>query len=96
MVTESPVEVRLGKLAKKLDETFLSDVKTMSEAALRESALNYAKQIERVEEERESDTKLQALSEQKKDLEKGYGEAKKHARLRMQYILATMKLNGVE
>jgi hypothetical protein len=96
MVNESPTEVRIGKLEKKLDETFVSDVKAMSPAALKESALKYAKEIERVEEEKDSDEKLQALRESAKDLGKGYSEAKKYARLRMQYVLATMKLNGAE
>jgi hypothetical protein len=96
MVGESPTEIRIGKLEKKLDETFVSDVKAMSPAALKESALKYAKEIERVEEEKDSDEKLQSLRDSVKDLGKAYSDAKKHARLRMQYVLATMKLNGAE
>lgn len=96
MVEESKLEKKMGKLTEKLSETFISEVKEMKPDQLKESALKYAKVIENVDDEKSNDAKLQAVLSQKKDLEAGYKETKKYAKMKMQYILGTMKLNGVE
>jgi len=96
MVTDSPTEKKLDKLASKLSETFLSEVKVMQPTQLKEAALKYAKLLENIEDDKKSNEKLQSVLSQKKDLESGYKESAKYAKMKMQYILATMKVNGVE
>jgi hypothetical protein len=95
MIENSQLEQKLEKLKAKLPESFLDEVKVMNENGMKDTALKYAKEMENIDDNRKADSKLQAIIEQKKDLDAGYKDAKKFSRMKMQYVLATMKLNGV-
>lgn len=96
MIAESPLEKKMSKLTEKLSETFISEVKAMGAETLKAEALKYAKEMENIEDEKKADEKLQNLLLLKKDLEAGYKDRKKYSKMKMQYILGTMKLNGIE
>jgi hypothetical protein len=93
---DSPTEQKLKKLEKKLDADFMTEVQKSDPAALKERVLKYSREIQNVEDSMKADTKLQAMKEQVKDLSGGYRDAIKFTKARLEYVLAVMKLNGVE
>lgn len=88
----SSTEKKIDKLEEKLDATFVSDIKSMNLEQLEAAALKYAKEMERVEAERDDHKELANLKLAVKDLSKGFSDCRKAARERMQYALYFMSV----
>lgn len=91
---ESKRKDTLDKLNKKLPESFVDDVRVADEKSLRDKIVELTKEIESVNDAMESDTKLQVLKEQVKDLSGGYTDVKKEKRNRLKFIILTMQERG--
>lgn len=85
---------KIEKLKDKLEVDFIKDTEKLSNEELERKVLAYAEELERNEDERANHKELQAAKEAKSTLEKGFNGVKKHATLRMQFVLATLKSRG--
>ena len=93
---DSPTEIKIKKLEKKLDADFMLEVQKSDPQSLKDKVLKYSREVQNIEDSMKGDVKLQSLKEQVKDLSGGYRDAIKITKARLEYTLAVMKLNGVE
>ena len=73
---------------------FASEVDSLQLADLEKKISTYAKEEEKVAQAREEDSELNALSEQKAELEGPYRDAKKAIRLKIKYLIELVKDKG--
>lgn len=84
----------LEKLESKLTETFVDEVKTASEQRLRDLVVQLSKEIEEIEDHKESDPELKSLKEQLKELSAPYRDAKANKRNGLKYVLLVLEERG--
>lgn len=89
------MEEKLQYLQKKLDETFVGEVRGSAPERLKELIVNFSQSIENVKNEKVNDNKLRVLKEQVSDLNGGYKDAQKAIELKLQYVLLTLQERGV-
>lgn len=87
---------KLEKLKDKLEKDYVKEIEALSNDELENKVLGYAKEVERIEDERRGHKGLQAAKSQVSTLNKGFNDTKKFAQKRMQFILATMQSRGVK
>ncbi len=96
MLDQTALERKLSKLEDKLEEDFVKDVRKLTPEQLKEKALSYAKEMERVDDEKKAHKKYNEAKSAIADLNKGFNETKKFAKLRMQFVLAVMQEKDVK
>jgi hypothetical protein len=96
MLDKTALERKLEKLMDKLEEDFVDEVRKLKPEQLKEKAIGYAKELERIEDEKKAHAEYQAAKSALSDLNKGFNETKKYAKLRMQFVLAVMQEKGLE
>ena len=87
-------EKKMDKLKGQLDQNFLIEAQAMSAQQLKDLALKYTREIERIEDEKAADVELNTAKEQVKDLSAGYKDARKAAKAKMQYALGLITEQG--
>lgn len=86
--------VALEKLSKQLSEVFVDEVRAADVKALKEKIVQLSKEIEDIEEAKKSDTRLNTLKEEIKDLAGAYRDAKKEKAARLKYVILTLEERG--
>jgi hypothetical protein len=86
---------KLKALQKKLDENFISEVKSSTPERLKEQIVALSKLAEDVDHAKENDSTLNTLKSQVSDLTGGYRDAKKVHTSRLQYILLILQDRGI-
>lgn len=84
----------LDKLENSIEETFVDEVRVADEKLLRDKIVNLSKEIEDVEESKRTNTTLNSLKEQMKDLSGGYKDLKKQKNARLKYVILTLEERG--
>lgn len=93
---KSKLEKKMEKLESKLDTDFRVEVQRANLSELKDKVVNYSKAIQEIDDARDADQTLNSLKEQIKDLSGGYRDAKKAIKNKLEYVINTMKLNGLE
>lgn len=88
------LDEKMKKLKKKLENTFIEDVRKADNDKLREDVVKYSKRLEDIDEEKRKDGKLISLKEDLKALNGGYRDVKKAASAKEQYIILTLMERG--
>lgn len=96
MLEQTALERKISKLEDKLEEDFIREVRKLSPEQLKEKALSYAKEMERVDDEKKAHKEYNAAKNVIADLNKGFNETKKFAKTRMQFVLAIMQEKDVK
>ena len=84
------------KLTDKGQVDFVKEVDKLSNGDLEDRVLGFAKEMERIEDERANHKELQAAKANAKVLNKGFTDTKKFAQMKMQFVLTTLKSRGVK
>jgi hypothetical protein len=84
------------KLTDKGQADFVKEMDKLSNGDLEDKVLGFAKEMERIEDERANHKELQAAKANAKVLNKGFTDTKKFAQLKMQFVLTTLKSRGVK
>jgi hypothetical protein len=84
------------KLTDKGQADFVKEMDKLSNGDLEDNVLGFAKEMERIEDERANHKELQAAKANAKVLNKGFTDTKKFAQLKMQFVLTTLKSRGVK
>lgn len=90
---KTATERKIEKLEKKLDVDFKIEVQKSGVAELNSKVVELSKRIQEVDDDKQNNVTLQSLKEQLKDLNGGYSDARKAIKNKLEYILATLKVN---
>jgi hypothetical protein len=99
MLDQTALERKLEKLEAKLEKTdkdFFKDTRKLSAEELKKKALDYAQEMERVDAEQLGHKKLGEAKSVVKDLNKGFSDSRKFAKLKMQAVLAIMQEKDIK
>jgi hypothetical protein len=99
MLDKTPLERKLEKLESKIEKSdpdFFKDVRKLSAEGLKQKALGYAQEMERVDAEKLAHEKLNQAKSVVKDLNKGFSDSRKFAKLKMQAVLAVMQEKDIK
>jgi hypothetical protein len=99
MLDKTALERKLEKLEAKLEKTdkeFFKEVRKLSPEELKKKVLGYAQEMERVDAEQLSHQKLNEAKSVVKDLNKGFSDSRKFAKLKMQAVLAVMQEKDIK
>ena len=94
MMEETKRKATLEKLSKKIEETFVDDIRTADEKNLRDKIVQISKQLEDHDETKKNDGTLNNLKEQVADLNGGYRDARKEKSDRLKYVILTLEERG--
>jgi uncharacterized coiled-coil DUF342 family protein len=84
----------LLKLEKKLEETFVDSVRSLSEGEMKDKVVSLSQELEKVSQMQKEDVKLNELKDQLKDFNGGYNDSKKEFKKRIQYLLLLLESKG--
>jgi hypothetical protein len=91
---ESQNALKMQKLEKQLEETFVDEVRAASNENLMDRVINLSKEVEDNQNDKKNDGKLNSLKDDVKALAGGYNDLIKDKKKRIQLILLLLEERG--